>query len=153
MTVAVTTWNDRVSPVFDVARQVELLEVEGTQIVARRSAPMPGMDAQRQAQALLTLQPQVLICGAISRPLAEWLAAAGIELFPFTTGEIDRVVDAWMAGSLPNSTHSMPGCRGRPGWCRGGGGRGRHGRCRAGRQNGPGFTFKTDNTTPEERPS
>ena len=131
-TVAVTTWNGRVSPVLDVARQVELLDVEDGRVVGRRQAGLPGADPFQQAAALLALRARVLICGAVSRPLADQLIAGGIELAPFTAGETEAVIRAWLDGTLANPALRMPGCGGRrQGWC--GGGRGRHGRgCRAG---------------------
>jgi predicted Fe-Mo cluster-binding NifX family protein len=122
MTVAITTWNGRVSPVLDVARQIELLEADGGQIAGRRLATLPGTSFQHQAESLLALHPEVLICGAVSRPLADLLTTGGVKLIPFTAGETDPVVQAWLTGTLPNPAMTMPGCCGRRmGWC----GRGR----------------------------
>ena len=131
MILAVTSWNGRVSPVLDVARQVELLEFSGDRVVSRRQSVLPGTGARQQAGALIALSPGVLICGAISRPLAALLAEAGIELHPFTAGDLDEVVGAWSAGKLPDEAFAMPGCCGRPGWC--GGRRRRQSCCRGGR--------------------
>ncbi|MDD5706386.1 MAG: NifB/NifX family molybdenum-iron cluster-binding protein [Kiritimatiellae bacterium] len=132
MRVALTTWNGRISPVFDVARQVELLEIDKGRVVGRRSAGLPGTDPLGQANALSALQPQVLICGAVSGSLAAMLTSAGMQLIAFTAGESGKVLDAWLAGALPNPAMTMPGCGGgRRGRC---GGRGRG--CRAGWRRG-----------------
>ncbi len=125
MTVAITTWNGRISPVLDVARQIELLEADGGQIGGRRLETLPGTSFQNQAEALLALHPAVLICGAISRPLADLLTTGGVKLIPFTAGETDAVAQAWLTGTLPNPAMMMPGCCGRRmGWCGRGRGRG-----------------------------
>ena len=140
-TVLLTTWNGRLSPVLDVARQAELVKADAGRIVSRATVTLPGSDLDDQASALLTLQPQMLICGAVSRPLAGKLTTAGIQLIPFRTGAAEQVIAAWLQGRLTDETLLMPGCCGRRlGWC-GGRGQGR-GNCRGrGRVNrGPAVT-------------
>jgi len=129
MKVALATWNGRISPVFDVARQVLMLDVEDGQVMNRREETLPGTDLQVQATRLMVLAPQTLICGAISQPMADLLAATDIRVIPFTAGAVEEVLAAWLAGSLPNPALSMPGCCGRMRRCHGGrvGGRGRRG--------------------------
>ncbi len=112
MKVAITTWNGRISPVFDVARQVLLLDVEDGRVIARREEPLPGDEMQHQAAQLVELGTYVLICGAISHPMAAVLAGKGIRVIPFTAGAVEEVVAAWLAGSLPSAVMSMPGCCG-----------------------------------------
>jgi predicted Fe-Mo cluster-binding NifX family protein len=128
-TVVLTTWNGRISPVLDVARQAERFTTDSGRIVSHQTDLLPGTDLQDQIAALVALQPQVLICGAISRPLAQHLTAAGVKLIPFTAGETEAIMKAWLRGALPNETMLMPGCYGRRlGWCRGGRGRNGWGR-------------------------
>ena len=129
MRVALATWNGRISPVFDVTRQVLLLDVEDGRAVARREETLPGTAPQAQADRLTMLGPQVLICGAISQVMAAMLAVKGMEVIPFTAGPVDQVLAAWLAGGLPAPAWSMPGCCGRMRRCHGGrpGGRGRRG--------------------------
>jgi predicted Fe-Mo cluster-binding NifX family protein len=125
MKVALATWNGRISPVFDVARQVLMLDVENGRVIARHEETLPGTEPQAQAGRLAALAPQTLICGAISRPMAALLEAGKIRVIPFTAGDVERVLGAWLLGTLPNSELSMPGCCGRQ-RCHGGraGGRG-----------------------------
>jgi predicted Fe-Mo cluster-binding NifX family protein len=128
MKVALATWNGRISPVFDVARQVLMLEVEDGRVIARHEERLPGTEPQTQMARLTGLAPQTLICGAISQPLAAMLAAAGMRVIPFTAGAVEEVLAAWLAGSLPNPALSMPGCCGRMRRCHGGRHGGRSGR-------------------------
>jgi predicted Fe-Mo cluster-binding NifX family protein len=128
MKVALTTWNGRISPVFDVARQVLILDVEDGRVLARREETLPGTEAQAQAGRLAALGPQTLICGAISRPMAALLAASKIRVIPFTAGDVERVLGAWLLGTLPSPALSMPGCCGRMRRCRGRGSWSRAGR-------------------------
>jgi predicted Fe-Mo cluster-binding NifX family protein len=127
--VALTTWNGRISPVLDVARQVLLVDVRDGCATARREETLPGTDPQAQAARLMALGPSTLICGAVSRPMADLLAAANIRVVPFTAGPVEDVLAAWLTGRLPDPALSMPGCGGRN--------RGRH-RRGAGGRNGRG---------------
>jgi len=110
MRLALATWNGRISPVFDVARQVQMLDVEDGCVIARRAEMLPGTDPQTQAARLTALDPQTLICGAISQPMAAMLAAANIRVIPFTAGDVEQVLGAWLVGTLPNPALAMPGC-------------------------------------------
>jgi len=105
--------------VFDVSRQVLMLDIEEGRVVARREETLPGTELQDQACRLTVLGPQVLICGAISQPLTSLLVAASIRVIPFTAGDVDQVLGAWLVGTLPNPALTMPGCCGLRRGCRG----------------------------------
>ncbi|MGQ9662561.1 MAG: NifB/NifX family molybdenum-iron cluster-binding protein [Kiritimatiellia bacterium] len=144
MRVAVATWNGRISPVFDVARQIMLLDFENGQEVSRRQETLPGTDPWAQTARLGALGVGVLICGAISRPMLALLTRKGVEVIPFTAGPVEDVLAAWRAGRLPNPALTMPGCyRRRRRWCHGpgpqeGGPRGLRGKASPG---GSGFPW------------
>lgn len=144
MKVALATWNGRISPVFDVARQVLMIDVEDGRVIARHEKTLPGTDPQAQAGRLAALGPQTLICGAISAPMAALLATSKIRVIPFTAGDVERVLGAWLLGTLPNPDLSMPGCCGQRRRChiRGAGGRAGRGRR---------LTEKPEFNTPVER--
>jgi predicted Fe-Mo cluster-binding NifX family protein len=147
MKVALATWNGRISPVFDVARQVLMVDVGEGRVHSRREEVLPGTDLQTQADRLMVLGPQVLICGAISQAMAAILVAKGVEVISFIAGPVEQVLGAWMAGGLPAPAWSMPGCCGRMRQCHGGGsgGRGRGGRRRGGRDGGTNIKPRTAN--------
>ncbi len=120
MKVALATWNERISPVFDVARQVLILDVQNNRVVARHEERLPGTEPQSQAERLAAIAPHTLICGAISQPMADLLAAKNIRIIAFTAGSVEDVVSAWLAGALPNPALAMPGCCGQRRRCGGG---------------------------------
>lgn len=125
--MALAMWNGRISPVFDVARQVLMLDIEDDKVITRKEEVLPGTEPQIQADRLASLGPQVLICGAISQPMADMLAAKSIQVIPFVAGDIDQVLGAWLLGTLPNPALSMPGCCGRRRGCNSKKGRWRNG--------------------------
>jgi predicted Fe-Mo cluster-binding NifX family protein len=113
MRLAIPVWNDRVSPVFDTASCLMLLDLaegveQGRRLVEVVEASFPTQRAKRLAE----LGVNVLICGAISRPLATCLAVAGIVLIPWVAGPVEDVLRAYLAGRLSEPRWRMPGCRG-----------------------------------------
>jgi predicted Fe-Mo cluster-binding NifX family protein len=113
MNVAIPTLEDRVSPVFDVARAVVLVELDGDQELRRQTVPLHSQDVARRVAELSQHGVHVLICGAISRPLEATLGAAGIRVIPQTCGPVEDVLRAFVAGQLNDRAFVMPGCCGR----------------------------------------
>lgn len=130
MRIAITTWQGRVSPVFDVSGEALILDVENGSVVARERIALEGASVLDRVRALSDRGVSTLICGALSRASAACLESRGIEALGFVAGEVEAVLGAWLQGSLGNPEWRMPGCCGR------GPGRGRRrrqqrgGRCR-----------------------
>ncbi len=134
MRVAIPHWQGRVSPVFDVAGNLLLVDIADGNEQARRNLELTAEPPQIQAKVLSENGISVLICGAISRPLEMMIHSAGIEVISQTCGDVECVLSAFISGQLTGTQFLMPGCR-----CRGLGfqHRRRGGRCcRRGRQEG-----------------
>ncbi|WED23816.1 NifB/NifX family molybdenum-iron cluster-binding protein [Vibrio sp. JC009] len=119
MKAAFTTWNDRISPVFDVAGQALLVESDQNQVVRQETFALPVDSVMEKLAFLENQNVDLLVCGAISRSLQCAVEAQGIKVYPFCLGEINQLVNAWMGERLDQETFAMPGC---------GRGRGRKGR-------------------------
>ncbi len=117
--VAIPEWQGRVSPVFDVAGRVLLVDADPGAERARRELALEGEDPQARLARLVEAGADVLVCGAISRPLELALASAGIEVISQACGEVERVLKAYLAGELDQEAYWMPGCCGRRRRCRG----------------------------------
>jgi predicted Fe-Mo cluster-binding NifX family protein len=130
MRLGVPIWQGRVSPVFDVAGRMLLVDADSPG-AEPAEVDLGSEQPRRRAEEVSRLGVDVLICGAISRPLEWMLVEAGIEVRSGVCGPVDEVVSAYRTGTL-DAQFRMPGC------CGGmGGGRQRR---RAGRggQAGPG---------------
>ncbi|MFW6369129.1 MAG: NifB/NifX family molybdenum-iron cluster-binding protein [Myxococcota bacterium] len=130
--VALTIWNGRMSPVFDVSREALILTLERGTLVERQRANIETPCAEHKVDRLEELGVGTLICGAISAPLHQHLRARGVKVIAFVAGEIEEVVSCFLDGGLPSPQLSMPGCCGRQRRFRGG--RGRRGGGGRGRQ-------------------
>ena len=112
MKVALTVWNGRISPVFDVSRKILVLDIRNGVVAGRREEAIEGIDPAQKAGKLAEWQVRELICGAVSRPLAGLFAAYGIRTIPFIAGDAEEVIEAYLARKLPNRSMAMPGCCG-----------------------------------------
>jgi predicted Fe-Mo cluster-binding NifX family protein len=119
--VALTIWGTRVSPVFDSARTMLLVEIENGVVVGKRYEALGSELPFARAQLLSGRQVDLLICGAISSDFSRAIESYGIRMIPFITGETSDVLDAFLRGALVAGSFRMPGC-----------GMGRHKRFRGG---------------------
>jgi predicted Fe-Mo cluster-binding NifX family protein len=130
MKIAVPIWNDSVSNVFDFAGRLLLVELANGKEVSRSEVPLRVQSLPERAGGLKRLGVNVLLCGAISRALANMVTASGIEVLPYVTGRVNEVLQAYFTGQLTQPQFTMPGCwpgaRKGFGRCRRGG-RGRRG--------------------------
>ena len=113
MKVAIPTWTGRVSPVFDVAKRLLVVELKGDGQVNREEAAIEEAQLLPRAKRVAQLGVDVLICGAISMPLEAMLVSAGVRVIPHTCGMVEEVLQAFASGRLTDKTFLMPGCCGR----------------------------------------
>ena len=137
MKLAVSIWNGRVAPVFDVSERCMFIDTDSAEFPGECRA-FSGLCAAEKAMFLKQCGVGTLICGALSTEYEEALAEQGIESISFIAGPVERVVEAWRTGKLEGASFSMPGC-----------GCSRRRRCRNRRHGGslPLNTFTKENTT------
>ena len=69
---------------------------------------------------LEALGVDVLLCGAISRPLERMIRESGVKVIPWLRGSIEDVIDAYLVDGLSNDCFILPGFVQRAGCIRGG---------------------------------
>ena len=113
MRVAIPTWTGRVSPVFDVARLLLVVDIDDGTEVFRDEAILEETQLVPRTRRVTQLGVDVLICGAISMPLEAMLVSAGVRVIPHTCGTVEEVFQAFASGRLTDKAFLMPGCCGR----------------------------------------
>jgi len=113
MRVAIPIFDGRISPVFDAARCLLLVDIEDGREVWRTEQIVEEPELGPRARRVAEFGADVLICGAISRPLEAMLLSAGVEVVPQTCGQAEDVLRAFMSGQLTEQAFLMPGCCGR----------------------------------------
>ncbi len=104
-----SAWNQRVAPVFDVARHLLVVEADGLGLVSESQVELVEEAPLPRSFQLAELGLETLVCGAISRPMLTSIAAYGIRVVPFVTGSLKEVVQAWLSGTLESDVYAMPG--------------------------------------------
>jgi predicted Fe-Mo cluster-binding NifX family protein len=110
MKIAVTVWENRISPVFDASRRLLVAEIENARIGERSYLIFDATRPFDLAKILTSLDVSVLICGAISEVPANIIAAGGITLLPFISGAVDQVLRVYAEGGSLAPAYVMPGC-------------------------------------------
>ena len=128
MKIAIPVYNDGVSNVFDFAHRLLLVDIENGREIDRSEVELKAESLPQRAGNLKNLGVDVLVCGAISRALANMVTESGIQVLPYVIGRVDDVLQAYLTGQLVQPQFTMPGYwpgarkgfgRGRRGWRRG----------------------------------
>lgn len=112
MKAALSVWNNRIAPVFDVARRVILVDIDPllTDFDHNEMLLPPEPDG-RKVKRLAELDIDVLVCGAVSRFMETMLINAGIQVIGFVAGNYREIIDALRSGDFQSCDYAMPGCR------------------------------------------
>jgi len=127
MRIALPVWQDRVSPVFDVAGQLLLVDVAEGRELGREVEMLIEAESDARIRRLMEMGIETLICAGISQPLETDLANRGIRVVARICGNVEEVLSAFLAGQLGEARFAMPGCCGRRRRWMGGGGQMRGG--------------------------
>lgn len=119
MRIALSAWENRIAPVFDVASTIILVEDEAGQVVRQAQEHLPAGPAVQKALRLAELGVDTLVCGAISGSLEMMVSAYGIEVVAFVSGDVDEVLRAFRSRGLKGKSYGMPGCGHRRQWMHG----------------------------------
>ena len=113
MKVAIPIWNQRISPVFDTARKLLVVTHENGKEKDRMEYDLAEFDFFYRVNRLLVLQVDVLICGAISKPLKDELTTRKIKVISHICGFVEEVFQAFCTDQITEERFIMPGCCGK----------------------------------------
>jgi predicted Fe-Mo cluster-binding NifX family protein len=109
MKIAIPTWNGCVSSAFDFSHSLLLVEVENDTESERAEMSLSAQSIPEKANQLKALGVELLICGAISRPLASLVASSGIRILPYVVGRVDEILEAYLDNRLFEPQFILPG--------------------------------------------
>lgn len=140
MRIALSVFENRVSPVFDWSNRLLVIERDGAKEMNRTEHSIAGMSPVARADYLAGMNVNTLVCGGISKVLLDMVEARGIRVIPWIAGDMERVLGAFLEGRILSGHFFMPGSCNKQ-HRHGGGRRRRAGRCNR-RNRGPGHTPK-----------
>ncbi|MBU2513547.1 dinitrogenase iron-molybdenum cofactor biosynthesis domain-containing protein [bacterium] len=111
MKIAMTIWGKWISPVFDSAQTLLVVEIESNRIVSSQQVPFNAEQPLVLLEQLNKLEVSHLICGAISEFPARILENESLKLVPFISGNADAVIRELTKGNPIVPMFLMPGCR------------------------------------------
>ncbi len=127
MQLAIPIWQERISPVFDVASELLLVRFAQDREIGREKLTLDARSPISRAHRLIECQIDVLICGAISLPLETMLKEVGVRVVRWVSGEVETILTAFFENGLSDPSLRMPVCRRSRRRCGRGWGRGRGG--------------------------
>ena len=100
MRIALPNWMGRISPVFDVAKELIVIDFEEDGSRHQTTQNLVDATLARRVGILVMLGVDTLICGAISQSLEIMLASAGVRVVPGNCGGVNDVLEAFLADHL-----------------------------------------------------
>ena len=110
MKLALSVWENRISPVFDCAQTLLVVDMNRGMVSGKSVEPFGDESPFFRATRLSELGVEVLICGAVSDAFANIIETYGIRILSFIAGGVDEVLHAYLTGGLHNAKFRMPGC-------------------------------------------
>jgi predicted Fe-Mo cluster-binding NifX family protein len=110
MKVAVTVWENRISPLFDATRTLLIADIDNRVLTEKYLVPFDCISPFARAATLEGLGVGTLICGGVSDFFAKLIEAHNIQIIPFVAGRVDEVIDAFLRDKLCHKKFRMPGC-------------------------------------------
>ena len=110
MKVAITIWDNRISPVLDSSHMLLIAEIENSKIMNKTNIAYNPQMPSRLPELLSELGIEVLICGAVSQLPADMIESSGVKLIPFITGNVDEILASYAKSATVVPSYLMPGC-------------------------------------------
>ncbi|MBN1575215.1 MAG: hypothetical protein JW913_01590 [Chitinispirillaceae bacterium] len=106
-TIAITEWNDLVSPLYDAACCLLIVRPDGK----RNTINVKTFSLSDKSDRCFKEGVAVVICGAISTMARMLLEGKGITVLSWVSGPIEAVIDSYRGGNDVTALFAMPGCR------------------------------------------
>ncbi len=110
MMVALTIWEDRISPVFDSSNTLMVARIKDNGVTKKHVELFQPQKPWQLVERLREIRVRVLICGAISMDPAVAIEMGGIRLIPFIGGITEEILDAVSRDFSIIDSFLLPGC-------------------------------------------
>ena len=111
MRIAIPVWEGKVSPVFDTAIRLLVVDVNKQKEESRFLYYIDENHLMQKCQRIRKLDLDTLICGAVSQTFLKMLLASGLEVIQEISGPVEEVLDAYLRGNVFQPRFLMPGCK------------------------------------------
>ena len=109
MRIAISVWEDKISPVLDTASKILIIDKDSQKESSRFEVTLIEQNMSKRCAFIRKLEPDILICGAVSRQFSKMLKTSGIKIISGISGPTKEVLEAYLQGGLLHSGLFMPG--------------------------------------------
>ena len=113
MKIAIPVWNGRVSPIFDVARTIRVVDLDTDRDLVVADSTYP-LERGRPTSTLDALGVDLLVCSAISPAVESAVWVLGVEVISDICGSPDEIFQALADGGAELDRFRSPGSRKKP---------------------------------------
>jgi predicted Fe-Mo cluster-binding NifX family protein len=107
--IGIPVFHHRVSPVLDTCTRLLIIDFEGQTEVDRREVVFDVYAPSERMEMVKKLNPDAIICCAVSDVFDRMLQAAGISLICGIVGDVQQVAEAFLDNRLDAPCFRMPG--------------------------------------------
>ena len=100
MKVAISIFENRISPRFDCTYRFMTVSIESGKIINKEKVVLSSINPIQSVNEIANLGIDTLICGAINEFTFRMLTRKGINVIPWIIGNTDEVLDLFLSGSL-----------------------------------------------------
>jgi predicted Fe-Mo cluster-binding NifX family protein len=111
MKIAIPVWEEKVSPVFDTALKLLVVNIDKDREQSRFIYPIDENDITQKCQRIRRLELDTLICGAVSQSFLQMLLSSGLDVIQEISGQAEDVLKAYLDGKIFQPRFLMPGCK------------------------------------------
>jgi predicted Fe-Mo cluster-binding NifX family protein len=108
--VAIPVFEKRVSPLFDVAGEFVIYDINDTNIINSEYFQKHDFSVTSTICLLKERKINLVICSAISKCSSRMITNLNIEVISGIIGAVDDVIAAYVQKKLKNEKFIMPGC-------------------------------------------
>lgn len=108
MKLALAVFEERISVIFDNSSQLLLVSIKDHLVTSTRKINFSALCTVEMIEILKDEAVTILICGAISDFMQQTMERNRIEVIPWISGSVQKVLDAWLNGTMEELV--MPGC-------------------------------------------
>ena len=96
MRIAISVFNGKISPRFDVAPKLRLFDIEERKITNEKEISCEGWNDMDRVQRLKELGVEILVCVGIPNYLSETFLNNDINVFPWVTGDVQDALNKFL---------------------------------------------------------
>lgn len=111
MIIAIPIWEGKISPVFDTAQKLLVVEVKDKKEESRFLYYIDENDLSQKCHRIRKLDLDTLICGAVSQAFLQMLLSSGLDVIQEISGSVEEVLRAYLQGNVFQPRFLMPGCK------------------------------------------